>query len=100
MATSSNRACDPANFPDWASLTSVPKNITVGGLSTGNDDCALWCEIPKNMTGMEWQECAFEYAPNLQVVTYRKASSTATAMRPTIMSVAVVVMLISGLYSW
>ncbi|KAI0529828.1 hypothetical protein GGR58DRAFT_518939 [Xylaria digitata] len=112
--------CDPTNFPNWPTLTDVPTNITVGGLvrgnetliamekccspnpvqSTGEDDCALWCEIPNDTTGMEWKDCAFEYAPNLKVVTYRDASSAATTMRPTVTSVAVAVMLILGLYSW
>ncbi|KAI1305083.1 hypothetical protein F5Y03DRAFT_395145 [Xylaria venustula] len=120
MSISSNQTCDVTAYPDWASLDSVPKNINVGGLSrrndtliamqkccspnpvhsAGDDGCSLWCEIPKDTTGEEWEHCTSRYVSESHVVTYRNEGMIATAMRPTVMRIAVTALLVSGLYTW
>ncbi|KAI0517672.1 hypothetical protein F5B22DRAFT_114050 [Xylaria bambusicola] len=121
-STMSNATCD-FDFPNWASLTSVPTNITVGGIiktnetmtamqnccapnpihATGNDSCVLWCEVPKNITTFEeWKDCVFKYSdpvPGLSV-NYREAQSMGAAIRPTVKLVAVTGLLALGLYAW
>ncbi|KAI0414957.1 hypothetical protein F5X98DRAFT_347877 [Xylaria grammica] len=116
---SSNQTCDISAFPDWAAL-SVPTNVTVGGLTRGNetliamdkccapnpvhsagdDDCSLWCEIPGNLTGEEWSHCTAQYIHGVHIVTFRNEGTIMTAMRPTMMGVAVAALLFSGLCSW
>ncbi|KAI0472259.1 hypothetical protein F4859DRAFT_98597 [Xylaria cf. heliscus] len=113
----SNQTCDVNTFPSIESLP-IPKNIPVGGLSTRNDtlvamqqccapnpvntvgDCVLWCEIPANLTGAEWAACTAPYINGAHGVAYRSEGTTATPARPTIMGVAAIALLISGLFAW
>ncbi|KAI8955184.1 hypothetical protein F4801DRAFT_377952 [Xylaria longipes] len=113
----SNQTCDVNSFPSFESL-SVPDNIPVGGLSRRNDtlvamqkccapnpvnsvgECALWCEIPDGTTGEDWAACTSRYIQGDYGVSYRSEGTTATSIRPTVMGVAAIALLISGLFAW
>ncbi|KAK5627407.1 hypothetical protein RRF57_003122 [Xylaria bambusicola] len=122
-STMLNATCDLSDFPNWMSLTSVPQNITVGGLiksnetmiamqeccapnpihSTGNNDCVLWCEVPENITTFEeWKDCVFQHVGSVPgfSVDYREAQSISAAIHPTVKLVAMTGLLALGLYAW
>ncbi|KAH8166416.1 hypothetical protein CIB48_g1823 [Xylaria polymorpha] len=113
----SNTTCDVNSFPSFESL-GVPAGIPVGGLSRRNDtllamqeccapnpvnsvgECELWCQIPEGMTAREWAFCTAPYIHGNHGVAYRSHGTTATSARPTVMGVAAIALLISGLFAW
>ncbi|KAI0964953.1 hypothetical protein F4678DRAFT_363420 [Xylaria arbuscula] len=117
MSISSNQTCNVNFYPDWKSLDGIPTKVDIGGLSrrndtliamqkccspnpvhsAGDDNCSLWCEIPKDMTQEEWAHCTSRYVPESHIVAYRNEGMIATAMRPTLMRLAVTALLVSGL---
>ncbi|KAI1425633.1 hypothetical protein F5Y12DRAFT_714127 [Xylaria sp. FL1777] len=115
-AIPSNQTCDINAIPDFQSL-SIPKDIPVGALSRRNDtliamqqccspnpvnsagDCVLWCEIPKNLTGEEWVQCTNPYIDGVHGVEYQNEGMLVTALRPSVMGIAVIALLISGIYA-
>ncbi|KAI1132331.1 hypothetical protein F5Y10DRAFT_231491 [Nemania abortiva] len=108
--------CDLLSFPSFESLN-VTKGVSVGGLSRSNEtliamqnccapnavnaagDCALWCEIPSNITSQEeWDSCVNLYVKEAHGTAYRSEGRT-TAVRPTMMRIAMIALLVSGLYA-
>ncbi|KAI1367084.1 hypothetical protein F5Y08DRAFT_89235 [Xylaria arbuscula] len=116
----SNQTCDPYDNPFWDFLNSVPKNITVGGVIRTNDslsamqkcctpnpvrtatenDCALWCEIPENITKFEdWKDCLFDNDKGLSSADWRNAQSMGVAIHPSVLGFAVTALVFAGLFT-
>ncbi|KAI1274442.1 hypothetical protein F5Y07DRAFT_214055 [Xylaria sp. FL0933] len=112
---SSNQTCDVNSIPDLHSL--IPKHVAFGALARRNDtliamqkccspnpvnfigDCVLWCELPENLTGQEWADCTKPYITTAHGAEWSNEGTFATAMRPSIMGVAMIALLISSLYA-
>ncbi|KAI0116285.1 hypothetical protein GGR51DRAFT_500907 [Nemania sp. FL0031] len=112
----STPTCDLNSFPSFESLNAT-KGVSLGGLSTSNDtliamqnccapnpvhavgDCDLWCEIPSNITSQgEWGDCVNLYVKEPHGTAYRSEGAMATVGRPTMMGIAMMTLLVSGLY--
>ncbi|KAJ8120311.1 hypothetical protein ONZ43_g2949 [Nemania bipapillata] len=114
MSASSNQTCDINKYPSFESLN-VPKHVSIGGLATSNEtlvamqiccapnpvnaigDCVLWCEIPSNSTEEEWMACTAQLVMEDHITAYRSEATMATAVRPTMVGIATIALLLSGL---